>query len=240
MKRLMLVAVAGLGLLAAPLAAHAATITYETPAGTTLDGQPVSASATLTTSSGGVLVELLNSIVDPTSVIQNISGIQFTITDASSGSLTSSSGTPRTVALNGTFTDGVNASTDWLFSFAAGTFTLTGLGANGPDQTIIGAPNGSNVYGSAQGSLAGNDPHNPFLAQTASFTLTGAGVTGLSTISNVVLFFGTEPAPVQLECTTGCGETPTPTTVAEPTSMLLLGTGLVGLAWGVRKRVRRR
>jgi hypothetical protein len=234
MKRLMLAVVAVL-VLGAPLTTHAAVITYETPAGTTLDALPASASATLTTSNGDVLVELLNSIVDPTSVIQNISGIQFTIGDATAGSLTSSSGTQRTIAGNGTFTDGPIGATDWLFSFNAGTFMLTALGASGPDQTIVGAPNASNVYQAANGSIAGNNPHNPFLGETASFSLQGVGVTDASTISNVVLFFGTESMPVPLaECTNGCGEPPT--AIPEPMSMLLLGSGLVGIAWSVRKR----
>jgi PEP-CTERM motif-containing protein len=236
MTRLILAAAATLAL-GAPLTTSAAVITYETPDNTLVDSLPVAATATFTTSNGDILVELLNSIVDPTSVAQNISGIGFTVGDATAGSLTTSSGAQRTIAGNGSFTDGAIGSTDWLFSFGGGgIFNLTALGASGPDQTIVGAPNASGLYGSANGSIAANAPHNPFLGETASFSLSGVGVTELSTITNVVLFFGTGSVPVPLaECSDGCGPT---ATVPEPMSLLLLGSGLIGLTWSVRNRAR--
>jgi len=42
----------------------------------------------------------------------------------------------------------------------------------GPSHTIIGPPGPGNVYSNADGSIAGNGPHNPFLNQTADFTIT--------------------------------------------------------------------
>jgi hypothetical protein len=84
-----------------PAMAHASVITYSTPDNSTLDGQTIDASATFTTTNGGLTLLLENLTSDPISVIQNISGIHFTVTDATSGSLTSSSGTPRTIAGNG-------------------------------------------------------------------------------------------------------------------------------------------
>jgi hypothetical protein len=75
-------------------------------------------------------------------------------------------------------------------------FRLTALGASGPDHTIVGAPGATNTYGDANGSIAGNNPHNPFLALNAMFQIAGLGVSERSEISNVVLFFGTGPIPV--------------------------------------------
>ena len=48
----------------------------------TLGGQSVDASATLTAGAGTVTVKLENLQVDPTSVIQLISGVSFSITGA--------------------------------------------------------------------------------------------------------------------------------------------------------------
>jgi hypothetical protein len=96
----------------------------------------------------------------------------------------------------------------------------------GPEQTLIGGT-GSGAYANANGSIAGNDPHNPFLVGTVTFTLVVPGVTVNSTFSNVVIQFGTEATPPQTQ------------QVPEPASMLLLGSGLIGVAAGFRRRLRK-
>ncbi len=79
-----------------------------------------------------------------------------------------------------------------------GGLSVTGLrlcdlcaGAAGPEKTIVGAPNGSNLYASANSSIAGNDPHNPFIGQSATFTLAIPGVTSATTVTNAIFSFGT-------------------------------------------------
>jgi hypothetical protein len=214
-----------------PATASAAVITYSTADNSTLDGHPVEASATFTTTNGGLTLLLENLGINPESVIQNLSGIQFTVTDATNASLTSSAGTPRTIANGGTFIDGPAGSTDWLFAFGGGTFNLTALGSSGPDQTIVGAPGATNTYSNANGAIADNNPHNPFLALQATFEIAALGMTDQSAISDVILFFGTEPTAIAAECSNGCSPT---AIVPEPTSLLLFGSGLLGLVWGQR------
>ena len=166
---------------------------------------------------------------NPTSVIQSLSDFELTLsTGQTSASLTSSSALERTIASNGTFTNGAVVSTGWAADLSdIGVHVLGTL--IGPAHTLIGGPDGSNVYSNANGSIAGNGPHNPFLAGTATFDLAVLGVTDDSLVTEVTFSFGT---------TEGNDVTIT-RRVPEPSTLLLLGAGL-GLLGTFRLRPRRR
>ncbi len=217
--------------------APAGVITYTTPAGSTHGSLPVDVSATFTTGTNSLQIVVNNLQGNPTSVIQNLSDLDFVISSGQTvvgtgGGITSSSGTSRSVGKagkgsnNNPFTDNGSVATGWglieSFSvpFGLGTgFTLCVICPAGgtvvsaptvnPENTIIGPAAGSGFYTNANGSIANNGPHNPFLFGPVTFNLTIAGLTSASTISGVVFSFGTATGADTEGCVQGdCGTRP--------------------------------
>jgi hypothetical protein len=219
-----LLVVACLALAFSP-AAFAGSFTFVTPAGSmsALDG-PVNAQAVFTTGAGTLSISLSNLIVNQTSVGQNLSDLFFTINGITiGGSLTSSSAVQRDVASNGTFTDGATVSTGWQFTVSGGVFHLNSLtGVNNASQTLIGLPDGSNVYSNANSSIAGSGPHNPFLRNDATFSLAFAGMTADTIISGATFSFGTTAG----DNVVGVPRTPVPD---NGTTLVLLGITLAAV-----------
>jgi len=227
------IGVAALALLmTSPL--NAATITYVTPSGSSTSGGAVNASALFNTTAGALTVTLTNLQPNITDVAQALSDLNFTFSNGlTTGTLTSSSGQQVTIAANGTTTLGPTTSTGWgLNNNVSGGLQLNALGFVGPAGLIVGPPGPGGVYTNANGSIAGNGPHNPFINQTATFTISNAAITAATLITSAVFSFGT---------TAGINVTGVPSTnpVPLPGALPLFATGLGGLLLMRWKRKRK-
>jgi len=212
---------------------HADSFAFATPGGSSTGGGPVSASAVLTTSAGQISITLMDLQANPTDIAQTISNLDFVLSSGiTTGTLTSSSGQQITVNSNGTFTIGPTTSTGWgLNQNVNGGLQLDALGFVGPAGLIIGPPGGGGVYNNANGSIAGNAPHNPLINQTATFVISNASITSSTSVTSVTFSFGTTAG-------VNVAGVPDSTAVPEPTTLTLVAIGLLFL--GVRARTRRR
>ena len=228
-KTLLAVALIAIASLSFSQVASADPITVCTGAGCST----TNVTGTIVAGAGTVTITLTNNLTNAqvNSVIQNVSGIYFSVSGYNGGavSLTSSNSTQSTNINGGTgvLAGAVNP-TGWAAGHSGSLITSCvvcafGVGPTaGPEQTLIGGT-GAGAYANANGSINGNDPHNPFLVGTLTLVLATPGVTANSTFSNVVVQFGTEATP--------------PTILTpEPISIVLLGMGMLGIGGMAWKR----
>ena len=218
--------------------ASASTVTFTTPAGATIGGNPVSASATLTTGAGTVTLTLSNTLANLTDAAQLLTDFFFTLDSGTTSSTTISTSASQdiTVNANGSFTLGGIVAPGWGLDLAVpGTIHICDIGTGPctgpftPAHGLIGAPGPGGTYSNANGSIAGNSAHNPFLNQTASWTLLVTGVTSATNVTSGIFSFGTTAG-------NNVVGVPTTTAVPEPASMMLLGTGLLLISVTIRRR----
>jgi hypothetical protein len=212
---------------------RADTVTYSTPSGS-LDtaGDPVSATATFTTGAGTVTIDLQNLQAGQKDAGQLVTDLFFTIsTGQTAGTISSASSdslfinSDKSVTPNGTVDPG------WALTSDLGGLELDGLAgsATGPKQELVGPASADGKYDNANGSLAGNSAHNPFLDGVAHWVIDVTGVTAGSKISSATFSFGTT------EGDNVGGSVPEPRGLVA--LMGLFGMGVIGTMWSRRNRV---
>lgn len=210
---------------------------FATPSGALepITDQSVSASADFSLTGNTLTIALSDTLVGIQDAGQLLTDVFFTLSASASPSLSSQSGDLVSINVDKktkvqTVTDLGTSALGWGFGAATVSslngFELCVICQGGPtavatpSEGILGPSSLDGNYDNANGSIAGNKPHNPFVNQTATFTITD--VPSGATVDNVIFSFSTTAGDnVQGSATS---------VVPEPASILLLGTVLMGLS----------
>jgi len=206
------------------------------------DSYPISATAAFDISAGQILLTLTNTTSVTHSSNQVLTGVRFSLStgvaDLSFNGATGLFAPARIVNGSGAYSDDPAAILPGTWDDVAnGSFFRLQFNQTSADHGILGAPNSPGSpgdYSGSNGSIAGNPGHNPFIGETALFTITGDSITALSDVTAVRFYYNTE-LTVSID-----GEPPTdePPPIPEP-GTLAFGLALLGACAVSRLRLAR-
>lgn len=187
-----------------------ASLTYSTSSGATVGATPVAvdAQASFTFGEGYLTILVQNLQTDMVSSGQAISGITFNLAGITGASTfgTDFTGETTTIASDGSYTTPVSTTlTRWAVDPSAGSIELTALSGGKTSEMIAGPPGYDTVNN-------GFKQFDPYVFESASFTLSNLNFTANSTVSDVSFTFGTPSGTV-------CGVPNQYSSVPEPSTV---------------------
>jgi len=224
--------------------AHAIAYTFDVVSPSGGCSEACAANVSITPGAGTLTITLTDTQANPHSAGDLLSGLTISTNLGSLGTATlgSQAGGLITVAsTTGPYTTSGGPPTHWGAGVSGATFVLETAGSfavgGAPINMIIGPPNGSGNY---TGVASVTDGHfSPYINGTGTFVIDDSLITAATVITGVNFLFGTTPDTSLSGTACVVGTPGCVSAIPEPSTLVLLGAGLLALGLLRRRNVAR-